>query len=163
MIKTSIITVSDKASCGEREDKSAGAIKEFLTKAKGFELASYEIVPDELIKIVEALKKASDEVASDLVLTTGGTGWAHRDVTPEATKSAIEKEAPGIAELMRGKTVDITPKSYLSRAVCGIRGKSLIVNLPGSPKAVLECLEAIMPILPHGIEVLKGEISECAR
>lgn len=123
--------------------------------------AEYLIVPDEKEEIEKALIYLCDDVKADVVLTTGGTGFAPRDITPEATKAVIEREAPGIAEAIRIKSLQITPKAMLSRAVSGIRGKSLIINLPGSPKAVKESLEFVLPVLPHAVEVLSGNTMNC--
>ncbi|MBZ4688361.1 MAG: molybdopterin adenylyltransferase [Clostridia bacterium] len=162
MIRYAIVTASDKGSRGEREDKSAPVIRELMEKIDG-KLISYEIVPDEETILEETLIKLCNGDRVDLILTTGGTGFAPRDVTPEATRAVCEKLVPGLGEAMRQKSLEVTPKAMLSRGIAGIRGKTLIVNLPGSPKAVRECLEVIMPALPHGIEILRGEASECAR
>ena len=124
------------------------------------EVVDYEIIPDEREIIKEELKIIADSDRADLILTTGGTGFAERDITPEATYEVIEKEVPGIPEKMRADTMSITPMAALSRAKAGIRGKTLIVNLPGSPKAVKECLQAIIEILPHGIDILRGNVTE---
>lgn len=162
MIKVGIITASDKGSRGEREDLSAPVIKE-LMQSMGGEVLFYAVVPDEQKLLEEKLKEFADEKCLDLVFTTGGTGFSPRDVTPEATLAVTERIVPGIAEAMRWESLKITPKAMLSRAVSGIRGGTLIINLPGSPKAVRECLLTILPALPHGIEILKGEAQECAR
>jgi molybdopterin adenylyltransferase len=162
MIKVGVITASDKGSRGERTDLSAPVIEE-LVKSMGGELVAYAIVPDEQKLLEEKLKEFADQKALDLIFTTGGTGFSPRDVTPEATLAVVDRLAPGIAEAMRWESLKITPKAMLSRAVSGIRGGTLIVNLPGSPKAVRECLMTILPALPHGIEILKGEATECAR
>lgn len=162
MIKTGILTVSDKGSKGERVDGTGPAIKEKLN-GNGYEVQYYNMVPDEKDKIVKELIHMCDVLKLDLVLTNGGTGFSQRDITPEATMAVIERVAPGIAEAMREKSFEITPKAMLSRAVAGIRGKTLIINLPGSPKGALENLEVIMPALPHGIDILTGVGGECAR
>ncbi|HHT64105.1 MAG: molybdopterin adenylyltransferase [Bacillota bacterium] len=162
MIKVGIITASDKGSQGDRKDLSAPVIEE-LVKSIGGEVAAYAVVPDEQALLEEKLKEYADEKSLDLVFTTGGTGFSPRDVTPEATLAVVDRLAPGIAEAMRWNSLKITPKAMLSRAVAGIRGATLIINLPGSPKAVRECLEMIIPALPHGIEILKGEAGECGR
>lgn len=154
-----IVCVSDRCSQGVCQDKSGPLIKELVSPLG--KTAEYILVPDEKEKIEEALIYLCDEVKADVVLTTGGTGFAPRDITPEATKAIIEREAPGIAEAIRIKSLQITPKAMLSRAVSGIRGKSLIVNLPGSPKAVRESLEFILPVLPHAVEVLSGNTQSC--
>ena len=126
-------------------------------------MIEYEVVPDEKASISQAIKEAADELKADIVLTTGGTGLSFRDVTPEATREVVEKEIPGFAELMRQKSFEITPTAILSRAIAGIRGKSLVINLPGSPKAVKECLDIILPLLPHALDMVKGKGHEdCA-
>jgi molybdopterin adenylyltransferase len=160
-MKVGILTVSDKGARGEREDTSGPAIREMIAAAGG-DVVRTGIVPDEPDEIRAALLAWSDE-GLDLVLTTGGTGFSPRDRTPEATKSVIEREAPGLAEAMRRAGAEKTPTAMLSRGVAGIRKATLIVNLPGSEKAVRESLGAIMPALPHGIEILKGKASECGR
>lgn len=157
-----ILTVSDKGAAGEREDVSGEVIKELLQK-EGYQMERYRIVPDEREAIVEELLHMSDDMGLNLIITTGGTGFAPRDITPEVTKSIIERETPGISEAMRMNSLSVTPKGMLSRGVSGIRGKTLIVNLPGSPKAVRESLEYILPPLKHGLEILLGKASECAR
>lgn len=162
MFKVGIITASDKGSRGEREDLSAAAIKEKIT-AVGWEVAAYAIVPDEREIIAAKLREFTDTKALDLVLTTGGTGFGPRDVTPEATLDVVERLVPGIPELVRMESYKITPRAVLSRAAAGIRGGTLIINLPGSPKAVKENLDWILPALPHGLEILKGLTGECAR
>ena len=159
MIKTAVVTISDKGSQGKREDKSGPVIIEMLKEFEA-EKSYYNIIPDELEEIKEELIKLSNKESIDLILTTGGTGFATRDVTPEATQAIMEKDAPGIADLMRMETINITKKAALSRAVSVIRNDTLIINLPGSPKAVRECLQAVKDIIPHGIEILKGEVTE---
>ena len=154
-----IICVSDRCSKGACQDKSGPLIKELVSPLG--KVKEYIVVPDEKEEIEKALIYLCDDVKADVVLTTGGTGFAPRDITPEATKVVIEREAPGIAEAIRMKSLQITPKAMLSRAVSGIRGKSLIINLPGSPKAVGESLEFILPVLPHAIEVLSGNTLSC--
>jgi len=161
-ITVGILTASDKSSRGEREDKSHKSIVETLNKIDA-EVVWYQIVPDEKPIIEEKLTELADKIAVDVVLTTGGTGLSPRDVTPEATKEVIEKEVPGLAEAMRAESLKITPAAMLSRAVAGIRKRTLIVNLPGSPKGARECLEVILPALPHGIEVMRGEVSDHSR
>ncbi|MFZ5354337.1 MAG: MogA/MoaB family molybdenum cofactor biosynthesis protein [Bacillota bacterium] len=156
-----IITVSDKGSRGERTDLSGPAIEEMIGTIGG-RVERYVIVPDEKEEIKTAIVEMSDALGLNLILTTGGTGFAERDVTPEATMEVIEKHVPGIPEAMRAKSLLITPKAMLSRAQAGIRKKSLIVNLPGSPKGVRENLEVILPALGHGIEILTGKAFECA-
>lgn len=161
MYRAGIVTISDKGFAGEREDKSALVIREMLGSIAATVVA-YKIVPDEPDRIKEALISLVDEEKVDLILTTGGTGFSPRDNTPEATKSVIEREVPGIPEAIRWEGVKKTPRAILSRAVAGIRHQTLIINLPGSPKGVRESLEAIMPALPHGLEVLTGRSDECA-
>ncbi|MGO0122143.1 MogA/MoaB family molybdenum cofactor biosynthesis protein [Desulfothermobacter acidiphilus] len=158
MYRVAILTVSDKASRGEREDSSATAIRE-MVNSQGWEVVAYRVVADE----VEAIQQALIDLASvaDLVLTTGGTGLASRDVTPEATLAVIEKEVPGLAEGMRLLTASRSPRSLLSRARAGIRGQALIVNLPGSMRGARECLGAILPVLEHGLDILTGRAKEC--
>ncbi len=154
-----VLCVSDRCSAGACQDKSGPLISELVSPLG--KTAEYIIVPDEKPEIEKALIYLCDDVKADVVLTTGGTGFAPRDITPEATKAVMEKQAPGIAEAIRMKSLQITPKAMLSRAVSGIRGKSLIINLPGSPKAVKESLEFVLPVLPHAIEVLSGDTQNC--
>lgn len=155
-----IITVSDKGSRGERTDASGPAIEELIKQING-RVIKYVMVPDEKKDIKAAITDMSDNLGLNLILTTGGTGFSQRDVTPEATLEVIERHVPGIPEAMRAKSLLITPKAMLSRAQAGIRKQSLIINLPGSPKGVRENLEVIMPALKHGIEILTGQASEC--
>lgn len=162
MIEVGILTISDKGARGEREDQSGKVIEEIVKKIEG-EVKYYRIIPDEEEIIQDELVKAVDKLHLDLILTTGGTGLGKRDVTPEATLAVIEKEVPGISEIIRSESFKKTDRAILSRGVAGIRKKSLIINLPGSPKGVKESLEIILKALPHGIEIIKGEITECAR
>lgn len=162
MIKTAIITVSDKGSRGEREDGTGEALKNILD-TNYYSIDYYKIIPDELDKIVEELIYLSDDLKVNLVLTNGGTGFSKRDVTPEATMKVIKKYVPGIGEVMRSESLKVTPKAMLSRAIAGIRNDTLIINLPGSPKGAVENLQAVLPALPHGIDILTGKASECAR
>jgi molybdenum cofactor synthesis domain-containing protein len=155
-----ILTISDRGSRGERQDKSGQAIREILSSIDA-RITDYDIVPDEKELIVEKLVKWADEDNLDVVITTGGTGLTPRDVTPEATLAVVDRIVPGFAEAMRAESLKKTPHAMLSRAVVGTRGKCLIVNLPGSPKAVRECLAVILPALPHAVETLKGEAGEC--
>lgn len=155
-ITVGILTVSDRCSRGETEDVSGPVIVQWAKEELKAEVKKQAIVPDEREQIREILCTWSDEEGLDLILTTGGTGFAPRDVTPEATRDVIEREAPGLAEAMRVEGLKVTPHAMLSRAIAGIRGRTLIVNLPGSPKAVKEGLAVILPALPHGIEILKG-------
>jgi len=161
MFIAGIITVSDKGSRGERKDESGAVIRDLLSGI-GAQVSRYEIVPDERETISARLIEWADGAGIDLILTSGGTGLSPRDVTPEATLAVVERLAPGFSEAMRLESLKKTPMGILSRGVSGIRGKTLIVNLPGSPKAVREYLEVILPTLPHAIETLRGEASECA-
>lgn len=161
MLKVGVITASDKGSRGEREDLSGGLLKE-LVKDIGGEVVEYAVLPDEQQLLAQKMREWADDLGLDLILTTGGTGFSLRDVTPEATKEVADRMVPGIAEVMRYESYKVTPKAMLSRAVAALRKRTLIVNMPGSPKAVKECWQAIAPALPHGIQILKGEASECA-
>jgi len=161
--KVAILTVSDRSSAGLRKDLSGPAIRDFLNSSKvDFQLVSQEIVPDEQEKIIKMLRLWSDDYIS-LILTTGGTGFSPRDITPEATLAVIERQAPGFAEAMRSESRKITPHAMISRAVSGIRKQSLIINLPGSIKGVQECLAVILPALPHALDKLMGDQSDCGR
>jgi molybdopterin adenylyltransferase len=154
-----ILVISDRGWSGERPDKSGEVAKELIGRL-GVDVAKYEVVPDEAEVISTKLREWSDAVGLDLIVTSGGTGLSPRDVTPEATLAVIDKAIPGLTEAMRMATMKIKPEAILSRAVAGSRGKCLIVNLPGSPKAVKECLEVILPALPHALGILGGKISE---
>ncbi|MGD0795042.1 MAG: molybdopterin adenylyltransferase [Dehalococcoidales bacterium] len=158
MINIGILTVSDKGSKGLREDKSGPLIGEMIQGTGVRE--KYEIVPDEKDIISAKLIEWAEGGKVDVILTNGGTGLSARDVTPEATLAVIDRSVPGIAEAMRAKSVEKTPTAMLSRAVAGQRGQCLIINLPGSAKAVRECLEAILPVLPHAVEIIKGTFTE---
>lgn len=153
-ITVGILTISDGASRGERQDLSGARIRELITQLPDATVAVGAIIPDEQNQIAAVLREWSDEKHLNLVLTTGGTGLAPRDVTPEATKSVLERDAPGIAEALRAISLKYTPMAMLSRGVAGVRGRTLIINFPGSPKAVQECLEYILPVLPHAINLL---------
>ena len=155
-MRVGVLTVSDRASRGEYEDKAGTLIAEIVRGELRGEIAMTAIVPDEPDQIAAALRRWCDQDDLDLVLTTGGTGFAPRDVTPEATRAVLQREAPGLAEAMRAASLRVTPHAMLSRAVAGIRGRTLIVNLPGSPKAVKENLDTILPALPHAIELIRN-------
>jgi molybdopterin adenylyltransferase len=159
-IRAAIITLSDKGFKGEREDESGTVIRELIAEI-GASVVLYEVLPDERKTIVDALKRLSDSGETDLILTTGGTGVAPRDVTPEATRDVVERELPGMAEAMRAESLKKTPHAMISRAIAGIRKQTLIVNLPGSPKAVRENLAVVLPALRHAIEKIKGDQTEC--
>lgn len=162
MFKVGIITASDKGSRGDREDLSGALIKE-MTENRGYQIVSYKVLPDEEELLAQEMIRLSDEVKVDLILTTGGTGFSMRDVTPEATIRVCDRMAPGISEAIRSLSLRITPRAMLSRAVSGIRKSTLIINLPGSPKAVRESLEFILDSVHHGLEIMTGRDSECAR
>jgi molybdopterin adenylyltransferase len=162
IIHAAIITMSDKGAAGQRDDQSGKTIRDMIIGI-GFSADHYEILPDEKERIIASLTKLSDSGNIDLILTTGGTGVAPRDVTPDATLEVIDCVLPGMAEAMRAESLKKTPHAMLSRAVAGIRKRTLIVNLPGSPKAVRENLAVILPALPHAIEKIKGDPSECGR
>lgn len=162
IINAAILTMSDKGSKGEREDLSGPAIQEII-EGKGYKVVEYKIIPDEFDVICKELKRLADDGIADVVFTTGGTGFSQRDVTPEATRAVCYREVPGIPEAMRAYSMTITKRAMLSRAYAGIRKNTLVINMPGSPKAVRESLEYIIDELRHGIEILKGEASECAR
>ncbi|HDP79475.1 MAG TPA: MogA/MoaB family molybdenum cofactor biosynthesis protein [Spirochaetes bacterium] len=159
MITVGIITVSDRSSRGERADLSGPEIEKWA-RAQGYGVDSTEVVPDEIEAIEEALLRCVGQ-GTALVLTTGGTGFSSRDHTPEATLKVIERNAPGLVEAVRARSLLITPHAMLSRAVSGIRGRSIIINLPGSPKAVRESLEVIETALPHAVRILRGETGDC--
>jgi molybdopterin adenylyltransferase len=159
MYHAGILTISDKGSKGERADASGDyMVKAFKDMDIG--VVRYEIVPDEQYVIASTLSMWADSGAVDFIMTTGGTGLSPRDVTPEATMSVIQKQVPGIAEIMRVDGFNKTPTAVLSRAVAGVRGKCLIINLPGNPKAVAEYLDLLLPIIPHAIDTLHGRIGE---
>jgi len=160
MITACVLTMSDKGAAGKREDTSGPLIRNLLAKID-VQVKYSAVIPDDIDIIKSKLVECADK--ADLVLTTGGTGLSPRDVTPEATLAVIDREVPGIAEAMRAESLKKTPRGMLSRAVAGVRGKSLIINLPGSPRAVEENLSAILDVIPHAVEKIKGSTEECAR
>lgn len=161
MFSAGIITVSDKGSQGKRQDLSGPAIAEMLAEA-GIEIKQTLIIPDEVEQIQKTIIQFADVEKLDVILTTGGTGVSPRDLTPDATLKVIDKEVPGMAEAMRLASMKITPHAMISRAVAGIRGRCLIINLPGSPKGAKENLTAVLPALQHAIEKIKGDDRDCA-
>lgn len=156
-----VLTASDRGSRGEREDKSGMVIRE-MVEAAGGEVVAYHIVPDDFLQLKDKLVEYADTLKVNLVLTTGGTGLGPRDNTPEATLAVIDRQVPGIAEAMRACGLQKTPHAMLSRAVCGVRKATLIINLPGSPRAVRENLDVVLPVIPHALQVLLGRAAECA-
>ena len=164
MIRLAIVTISDKSSRGEREDLGGPAVREALTAAQlDVDEVDYRVIPDDELTISEVLFHLSERSDVDLVLTTGGTGLAPRDVTPQVTLNAVDYQVPGIAEAMRAASLKVTPAGMLSRGVAGVRRGTLIINLPGSPKAVRENLAAIAAALPHAIETLRGGVGDHRR
>jgi molybdopterin adenylyltransferase len=159
MFNIGIITASDKGSRGEREDISGKTIATMLAGLG--HIRHYAIVPDDKAALSKEIINMIDYLGVDLVLTTGGTGLGPRDVTPEATLAVIDRQVPGISEAMRAKSLEKTSRAMLSRGIAGIRGQALIINLPGSPKGVKECLEVVLPALEHGLAIMKGEVGEC--
>ncbi len=163
MATAGILTISTKGAAGAREDTSGEVIRELLSAAPlRATIAERALVPDERGAIEETLRRWADEAHLDLILTTGGTGLSPTDITPEATLAVLDRQAPGIVEVMRRETLAKTPFAMLSRAVAGTRGATLIINLPGSPKGVRECLEVVLPVLPHAIELVSGRRIEHA-
>ena len=161
MFTIGIVTASDKGSRGEREDISGKTIARMLKDIGTTK--EYTVVPDVQELISQEIVRMADECGIDLILTTGGTGLGPRDVTPEATLAVIDRLVPGIPEAIRAKSLEKTSRAMLSRAVAGVRGRTLIINLPGSPRGVEECLEVVLPALEHGLAIMKGQASECAR
>ncbi len=155
-MRVSILTVSDRSARGEREDLAGPKLEEVMSQ-RGWSVVQMEIVPDEKAQISRVLTQWADDAGCDVILTTGGTGFGRRDMTPEATTEVVERMAPGMSEAMRMASMSITPHAMLSRAVCGIRGNTLIINLPGSPRAALENLEVILPVLPHAVALLQDD------
>ena len=159
MLNLGILTISDKSWQGQRYDDSGKAIRDALSLLDSC-VVKYEVIPDEMDVIAGKLADWADEGNVDIILTTGGTGLGQRDVTPEATLSIVDKVVPGFTEAMRNETFSVTPSAILSRAVAGVRGKCLIINLPGSPKGVRECLKVIVSVIPHAVAIVKGEVTE---
>lgn len=161
MYRVAILTVSDRSAQGSRADRSGDVIRDLVTAQLDAEIVAYRIVPDEQPAIVAGLREWADAGVADLILTTGGTGLAPRDVTPEATRAVIERDVPGIPEAMRAASLAVTPFAMLSRMVAGTRGRTLIINLPGSPKGVRENLTVVLPALAHGLDKLLGDPNDC--
>ena len=161
MYRAAVLTVSDRSFRGERPDSGGPLVAELLKDA-GYEIVEMALVPDEQDQIESVLCRIADTASAELLITTGGTGFAPRDITPEATIAVCDRMTPGIAEAMRYASMQITPRAMLSRAQAGIRKGTLIINLPGSPKAIRENLEAILPSLSHGLEMLSGKPADCA-
>ena len=159
MFNLGILTISDRGWRGQRHDESGEVVRDRLSLLDS-RVVKYEVIPDEADVIAAKISEWVDEGSVDIILTTGGTGLGPRDVTPEATLSVVDKVVPGFPEAMRAQTFATTPLAMLSRAVAGVRGRCLIINLPGSPRAVRECLEVIIPVIPHAIEIIKGEVTE---
>lgn len=159
MLNFGILTISDKGWRGQRYDESGKTIRDRLSSLDS-RIVKYEVIPDEKDVIASKLTEWTDEGNVDVIITTGGTGLGPRDVTPEATLAVVDRIVPGLTETMRAETFSKTPFAILSRAVAGIRGRCLIINLPGSPKAVWECLEVVLPVIPHAVEIIKGEVTE---
>lgn len=159
---TAVVTVSDRGAKGEREDASGEALEALLTR-HGFDVRHKIIIPDDIPIIQSVLRRLADEQQVALIVTTGGTGVSPRDVTPEATLSILDREVPGMAEAMRAAGMRKTPHAMISRAVAGIRGCTLVVNLPGSPSGAVENLSVLLPALPHALEKIQGDMSDCAR
>ncbi len=160
-IRVAVLISSDKGARGEREDLSGPAV---CAKLEGLaEVVARDVVPDEKELIIEKLIDYADRLKVDLVFTSGGTGLAPRDITPEATLAVCDRLVPGITDAMRLRSLEVTDRAVLSRAIAGTRGRTLIINLPGSPKAVKECLEVFLPVMDHAVETLRGEAFECAK
>ncbi len=159
MLTIGILTISDKGARGQRYDESGQTIRDIFSDL-GSDIAEYEIVPDEVDVIRRKLAEWADNKETDVIITTGGTGLGERDVTPEATIAVLDRVVPGLAEAMRAGSLSKTPMAMLSRATAGVRGKCLIINLPGHPKAVKECLEVVLPAIPHAVDIIKGVVTE---
>lgn len=160
-MRAAILTLSDKGSRGERADASGPALSAWLAE-RGVETAHTEIIPDEADLITDRLSQWADSGLYDLILTTGGTGVSPRDVTPDATMKVLDRVIPGFGEVMRMRSLEKTPHAMISRAVAGIRGEALIINLPGSPRGAIENLEAVWPAVPHAVEKIQGDTRDCA-
>jgi molybdenum cofactor synthesis domain-containing protein len=160
-LRAAALTISDSCSAGTREDRSGPALAEALRRW-GADVVVEEILPDDREQIAARLRELADALEIDLVATTGGTGFAPRDVTPEATRDVVEREAPGLAELMRLRGLEKTPLAHLSRGICGVRGATVLVNLPGSPKGAVESFEAVRAQLAHAVETLTGRKTNCS-
>jgi len=160
-MRAAILTLSDKGARGEREDLSGPALNDWLIQ-KGVVVECMSLIADDFEQIVSTLEKWTDSLATDLILTTGGTGVSPRDITPEATNKVIDRELPGFAERMRQESLKKTPHAIISRAIAGIRQRTLIINLPGSPKGAIENLEAVWPAIPHAIAKIQGDPSDCS-
>ena len=156
-----VIVLSDKGSRGEREDTSGPAVRKLLEE--GFDVKDIIIIPDDIETIIQTIADQIDNLGIDLIVTSGGTGLSKRDVTPEATRALIDRELPGFSEIMRSESYKITPHGIISRGICGTRKESLIINLPGSPKAAVECLSFVLGAIPHTLSKLKGDAADCAR
>lgn len=163
MFNVAIITLSDKGSTGEREDITGKKLTEFIENQESYSVKYYNMIPDDKERLKDEIIRLCDSNKIDLILTNGGTGFSKRDITPEATKEVIEKEIPGISEYIRMKSSEIVKRAILSRAVSGIRKNTIIINLPGSPKGAIESIEFVIDILGHGIDILKGDATECAK
>ena len=163
VIQIALLTVSDRASSGEREDASGPALRACVEGELGAHVVVQRVIPDEFDAIKQTLLELVARKGTDLILTTGGTGCGPRDVTPEATKAVLEREVPGLAERMRAESLRVTPHAMLSRAVTGIAGQTLIINLPGSPRGAVENLQAVLQALPHAVELLRGKVSDCGK
>ena len=159
MFSIGILTISDKGARGQRYDESGQTIRDIFSDLGG-DIVGYEIVPDEMDVIRQKLAEWADNKETDVIITTGGTGLGERDVTPEATIAVLDRVVPGLAEAMRAGSLSKTPMAMLSRATAGVRGKCLIINLPGSPRAVRECLEMVLPAIPHAVDIIKGVVTE---
>jgi molybdopterin adenylyltransferase len=160
-MRVAVLTISDRSARGEREDRGGPAVTEALERLlAGVEIVERRVLPDDRAAVESALKRLADTGAADVVLTTGGTGLSPRDVTPQATRGVLDYEVPGLAETMRAKTCEAVPSAILSRQVAGVRGRTLIVNLPGSPGGAVECLDAIARVLRHAVQTLRGEAGD---